>query len=87
MASHEESLCRLNYMGKAHLGKEYTHGRVMTGVDDSKHLVFQFGPGYFGCLICQRLYYAALKVRTEAEIEQLLFRVKHPEAGSSKVER
>ena len=86
MASHEEDLRRLNYMGKAHLGKEYTHGRVMTGVDISKHLAFQFGPGYYGCSICQRLNYAAQKVCTEAEIEQLLFRVKHPEAGGSQVE-
>jgi len=86
MVSHEESLRRLNFMGKAHLGKEYTHGRVMSGIDDTTNLAFQFGPGYFGCAVCQRLYYVALKVCTEAEIEQLLFRVKHPEAGGSKVE-
>ncbi len=77
---------KLNYKGKAHFGKEWTHGRVMTDVDITKQLAFRFGPVAYKCLICERLYYAALKVCTEPEMERLMFRLKHPEAGSAQIE-
>lgn len=86
MGNHGEELRKLNHMGKAHFGKEWTHGRVMTDVDISKGLAFEFGPGSVGCDVCQRLFYAAQHVCTDAEMEQLTFRVRHPEAKRPDIE-
>jgi len=86
MVDHEEALRQLNYKGKAHFGKEWTHGRVMTSVDISKQLAFRFAPASYNCPICQRLYHAARKVCTESEMEQLMFSLRHPESGFANIE-
>lgn len=52
-------------MGKAHLGKEYSHGYVMTDLDDTKYLVFRLKGAAKYCGACRKLVFAAEKLRKQ----------------------
>lgn len=71
-------------MGKAHLGKEYSHGYVMTDLDDTKYLVFRLkGPAKY-CNVCRKVTFAAEKLRKEGvlttgQFSELVWLLNHRE--------
>lgn len=79
-----EGLPRLNMLGKSHLGKEYSHGYVMTDVDVTKYVAFRFRGAAKYCSTCNRLMFMAEKlmmkgVLARAQFDELVWLLNHPE--------
>jgi hypothetical protein len=58
-------LRKLNLMGKAHIGKEYSHGYVMTDLDDTRYVAFRLKGAAKYCSVCRKLVFAAEKLRKQ----------------------